>query len=76
MTARASHLVERGMRSGVARGRSKSPIAISDLPLHELRVLANHGRSKVTKNNATCIIDCVNLTKKILSLLPILDVND
>jgi hypothetical protein len=49
MMTGASHLMERGMRSGVARGRSKSPIAISDLSLHELRVLANHGRSKVSK---------------------------
>jgi hypothetical protein len=43
MTAEASHLVEREMRSGVARGRSKSPIVVSGLPLRELRVLANHG---------------------------------
>jgi hypothetical protein len=48
----ASHLVAQERRSGVAvigashliaRGRRKSPIAVSGLPLHELRMLVNHG---------------------------------
>jgi hypothetical protein len=40
--ARAFHLVTRGRRSGAARGRSKPPIAVLGMPLHELRALANH----------------------------------
>jgi hypothetical protein len=43
MVARASHLLARGRRSGAAQGRSEPPVAISGLPLHELRMLANHG---------------------------------
>jgi hypothetical protein len=50
-TAGASHLLHMRGRSGVAtagafylvaRGRSKPSIAVSDLPLYELQVLANH----------------------------------
>jgi hypothetical protein len=50
-TAGASHLLHMRGRSGVAtagafylvaRGRSKPSIAVSDLPLCELKVLANH----------------------------------
>jgi hypothetical protein len=67
MTAGASHLVAWGRRSDAARGRSKSPVAVSGLPLHELRVLANHGWHNVTKNSATCIIDGVNLKKSKLA---------
>jgi hypothetical protein len=39
-------------RSSVTRGRSKPPIAVSDLPLHELRVLANHWWPTVEKTAA------------------------
>jgi hypothetical protein len=39
MAAGASHLVAQGRRSGVARGRRKSPVEVSGLPLRELRVL-------------------------------------
>jgi hypothetical protein len=34
--ARASHIL-------LARGRSEPPVAVSGLPLYELRMLANHG---------------------------------
>jgi hypothetical protein len=30
------HLVVRGRRSGAARGRSKPPVVVSGLPLHDL----------------------------------------
>jgi hypothetical protein len=56
MAAEASHLVTQGRRSGAAQGRSKSPVAILGLPLHELRVFANHDLPNVTKNSAICII--------------------
>jgi hypothetical protein len=43
VVARASHLLAaRERRGGVARGRSEPPVAVSGLPLRELRVLANH----------------------------------
>jgi hypothetical protein len=38
----ASHLHTRGRRSGAVQGRSKPLVAISGLPLRELRVLVNH----------------------------------
>jgi hypothetical protein len=36
VAAGASHLMACRRRSGAARGRSKSPVAVSGLPLHEL----------------------------------------
>jgi hypothetical protein len=49
--ARASHLMVQGRRRGAAQGRSKPPVAVSGLPLRELRMLAKHGWPNVTKNS-------------------------
>jgi hypothetical protein len=50
VAARASQfLVARGKRSGAARGRSESFVAILGLPLRELQMLANHSWPNVEK---------------------------
>jgi hypothetical protein len=47
--AGASHLLAWGRRRSAARGRSEPPVALSGLPLHELRMLANHSWPNIEK---------------------------
>jgi hypothetical protein len=42
VAAGVSHLVARGRRSDAAQGRSKPPVVVTCLPLHDLQILANH----------------------------------
>jgi hypothetical protein len=52
--ARASHLLAVwGRRGGAARGGSEPPIVVLGLPLHELRMLANHRWPNVEKTTIT-----------------------
>jgi hypothetical protein len=47
--AGASHLLAWGRRRSAARGRNEPPVALSDLPLHELWMLANHSWPNIEK---------------------------